>query len=307
MRDDKEGRRCYLRIKSIYKRKILTNKGGKGSIPKQNKTMKGDMIQEYRHKPKKALGQHFLTDHSIVRRIVSEAGITEGTHVLEVGPGHGILTKALLDVGAIVTAVEIDRDLIEPLQKRFGDSIRLIKKDILRLNWDDLDMPEGSAIVANLPFQITSPFIFKAIAYRHLFPNVTVMIQKEVAERIISGPGTKAYGILSLKAQYYYNTSYLFTVPPYVFSPAPKVESAVIKLEPRLDAPVLDNPQQFWNLVEISFRNRRKMLRVNLKSILPKEKVDILTETGPIELTRRGETLNEEEFLLLYSAVAALF
>jgi 16S rRNA (adenine1518-N6/adenine1519-N6)-dimethyltransferase len=241
-----------------------------------------------------------------VRNIVAKSGIETGTHVLEVGPGHGILTQALLEAGAIVTAVEIDRDLIEPLKKQFGDRIRLVNKDILRVKWEELDMPEGSAIVANLPYQITSPFIFKAIEYRRLFPSITVMIQKEVAERISAGPGTKAYGILSLKTQFYYNPEYLFTVGPEYFTPPPKVDSAVIRLNQRENVPVVSNPKQFWNMVELSFRNRRKMLRVNLLSFLPKDRLAILHEQGPIDLTRRGETLDEKEFIQLFIALTAM-
>ncbi len=258
---------------------------------------------EYTHKHKKALGQHFLHDKNIIKKIVRESGVTEGMNVLEVGPGEGVLTEELLQVGAKVTAVELDKDLIPILKDRFEDKIELINWDILRLKWEELGIPEGSAIVANLPYQITSPFIFKAITYRHLFPSITVMIQKEVAERIMAGPGTKAYGILSLKAQFYYKPQYLFTVPPHLFTPPPKVDSAVIKLVPREDQPQISNEKFFWHLVETSFRNRRKMLRVNLKSIIPNEKISQLQESGPIDLKRRGETLNEEEFLSLYSAI----
>lgn len=264
------------------------------------------MDKDNKPKHKKALGQHFLSDRNIVRKIVAEAGISPGMEVLEVGPGAGILTQALIEAGAIVTAVEIDRDLIEPLKKRFGDKIKLIHKDILRLKWDDLNLPEGSAIVANLPYQITSPFLFKAIEYRHLFSSITVMIQKEVAERISAGPGTKAYGILSLKTQFYYNPEYLFTIGPEFFTPPPKVDSAVIKLSLRANPPEVKNPKQFWNMVELSFRNRRKMLRVNLLSFLPKDKLAVLQEQGPIDLTRRGETLDEKEFLMLFDALTAM-
>ncbi len=261
---------------------------------------------DYNHKHKKALGQHFLHDKNIIRKIVRESKVTNGTEVLEVGPGEGVLTEELLSIGAKVTAVELDKDLVPILEQRFGDSIKLINWDILRLKWDELGIPEGSAIVANLPYQITSPFVFKAITYRNFFPNITIMIQKEVAERIMAGPGTKAYGILSLKTQFYYNPEYLFTVPPHLFTPPPKVDSAVIRLTPRENQPSIKNEKFFWHLVETSFRNRRKMLRVNLKSILSKEGIASLQESGPIDLTRRGETLNEEEFISLYTAILPL-
>ena len=261
-------------------------------------------MQEFRHK--KSLGQHFLKDQNIIDKIVEVAEIDESETVWEIGPGKGVLTEALLTKTKKLNCFEIDHTLYPILENKFGKKINLIKSDILRINWEDYFIDEKIKIVANLPYQITSPFLFEVAKHAPKFSRVIVMIQKEVAQRIAAKVGTKNYGILTLKMQYYFNPRYEFTVPPTVFVPPPKVDSAVISLIPRLDRPYVANEQRFWRVVEVALRNRRKMLRRNLRELVGKDKVELLSETCEIELTRRGETLTEAEFVSLYEQVEKL-
>jgi len=247
-------------------------------------------MKNFRHK--KSLGQHFLKDKNIVKKIADLAEIEENESIWEVGPGKGILTNELLLQKCNLTCFEIDESLYPILLEKFGNKIHLINKDIL--------------IVANLPYQITSPFLFRVTEHADYFKRVVVMIQKEVAERINAGVGTKDYGKLSLKMQFYFNVEYGFTVKPHLFFPPPKVDSAVIILTPRKDKPILKDEKYFWRIVEVAFQNRRKMLRRNLRMILSKEKIEELGASCNIELTRRGETLTEKDFIELYEAVSKL-
>ena len=261
-------------------------------------------MTEFHHK--KSLGQHFLKDKNIIRKIVDIADVQENEQVWEIGPGKGILTEELLNRNCILTCFEIDENLYPLLEEKFFNKIKLIKKDILKIDWEEMFPQEQVKIVANLPFQITSPFLFRVAKYAQHFSNVVVMIQKEVAQRINAKVGTKDYGILTLKMQYYFIPKYEFAVKPHLFSPSPKVDSAVISLTPRLDKPELENEKFFWHIVETAFRNRRKMLRRNLREIISKEKIEKLNECCPIDLSHRGETLNELEFIELYEAIKGL-
>ena len=262
------------------------------------------MVKEFKHK--KSLGQHFLKDQNIIRKIAEIAKIEKDENLWEIGPGKGVLTAELLKYSKNLTCFEIDSTLYPFLENRFGKKLNLIKADILRVDWDDYFCDEPIKIVANIPYQITSPFLFKVAKNRERFSSVIVMIQKEVAERIAAKVGTKSYGILSLKMQYYFNPKYEFTVKPEVFNPPPKVDSAVISLIPRLDRPYVEDEQYFWRVVEVALRNRRKMLRRNLRELIGKEKVEILAETCEIDLMRRGETLVEAEFVSLFKQVYKL-
>jgi 16S rRNA (adenine1518-N6/adenine1519-N6)-dimethyltransferase len=255
---------------------------------------------------KKKFGQHFLTDKNLVKKIVSSAHLTAESKVWEIGPGKGILTEELLNKISNLTVFEIDKELYPILENKFGDKIILVKKDILRINWTHYFEKENITIVANLPYQITSPFLFTVAKFSEKFNNIVVMIQKEVAERIISGVGTKNYGILSLKMQHYFNVEFLFKVDKKMFFPQPKIDSAVIKLTPKDNRIYLENEKLYWKIVENSFRNRRKMLRKNLQNIVEKDKLNYVEEKSGIQLTRRGETLNAKDFFNLYSAINSL-
>ncbi|MCK4655054.1 MAG: ribosomal RNA small subunit methyltransferase A [Candidatus Cloacimonetes bacterium] len=248
---------------------------------------------------KKRLGQHFLKDKNIVRKIVNIADIQSDDFVWEIGPGKGILTEELLNHSCKLTCFEIDEKLYPIIEEKFSNRINLIKQDILKADWQRF-FPENKVnIVANLPYQITTPFLFKVAENADKFSKVVIMIQREVAQRINAKVGTKNYGVLSLKMQFYFTVSYEFTVKPHLFYPPPKVDSAVISLIPRKDKPVIDNEKLFWNIIESSFRNRRKMLRNNLKVLISSERIDKLN----FDLTKRGESLSEQDFLELYNEV----
>lgn len=261
------------------------------------------MTKQFYHK--KSLGQHFLKDVNIVRKIVVLADVQPGDGVWEIGPGKGILTRELLSAGAALTCFEIDDSLYPHLESTFGDAITLVKKDVLKADWMKY-FPAGTLkIVANLPYQITSPFLFRVAQYAAHFSAVVVMIQREVAQRIAAQCNTKEYGPLSLKMQYYFDVSYGFTVKPHLFFPPPKVDSAVIALTPRLHKPDVGDEQFFWRVVETAFSNRRKMLRRNFRAMTSVEMLEEVQQNTGIQLTRRGETLNETEYVILARELAS--
>ncbi|MCD4817471.1 MAG: 16S rRNA (adenine(1518)-N(6)/adenine(1519)-N(6))-dimethyltransferase RsmA [Candidatus Cloacimonetes bacterium] len=251
---------------------------------------------------KKSLGQHFLKDKNIVKKIVRVAEVDENESVWEIGPGKGILTEELLETNCNLTCFEIDEELYPILEDRFGNKIKLIKQDVLKANWKNLVSNEKIKIVANLPYQITSPILFKIIEFSDSFSKITIMIQKEVAERIKSSPNTKQYGALSLKMQFHFDIKYEFTVRPQNFSPPPKVDSAVISLIPRKDKPNLENKSSFWQIVNVAFQNRRKMLRRNFRNLLNPEKIVLLQEKSGINLSKRAENLTENDFIQIYKS-----
>ena len=255
---------------------------------------------------KKSLGQHFLKDKNIIRKIVDIAEIQSNEHVWEIGPGKGILTEELVKREVKPTCFEIDNTLYDHLEYRFRKDINLIKQDILKADWKKYLPDKKVKIVANLPYQITSPFLFEVSRFAEHFSKVVVMIQKEVARRINATIGTKDYGILSLKMQFYFDVKYEFTVKPHLFKPPPKVDSAVISMIPRADKPEIENEKYFWRIVETAFRNRRKMLRRNLRELISVEQIEYLQNSSGIDLARRGETLTEEEFVQLYESMKSL-
>ena len=275
------------------------------------------------YRPKKQFGQHFLNNVEILHKIVEFAELKDNDIVWEIGPGFGNLTDLLLTNNIYLTIFEIDNDLIPVLQEKYnrysprkeqpshrnqsdsfskceiihGDFIKLIDKYIRGKSSQDL---REIKIVTNLPYQISSPFLFKITENHEIFSSVVVMLQDEVARRVCGAAGTKEYGVLSLKIQYYFDVTYLFKVNRDNFSPPPKVESAVIKLIPRADKPAIENIDFFWKIIEKCFSQKRKTLRNNLRNMI--ENI-IDTRDCPIDLNRRGETLNEEEFISLYSYI----
>jgi 16S rRNA (adenine1518-N6/adenine1519-N6)-dimethyltransferase len=259
-------------------------------------------MNDFHHK--KSLGQHFLTDKNIVQKIVRIADVNSENYVWEVGPGKGILTEELIETGCKLTAFEIDEKLYPILEEEFSGKINLVKQDVLKANWNEFFPKDKVTITANLPYQITSPFLFKVASFADKFAKIVIMVQKEVAQRINASVGTKDYSILSIKMQYYFDVSYEFTVKPHLFFPRPKVDSAVIKLIPRTNKPTIEDEKFFWRIVEVAFRNRRKMLRNNLKEILNSDQIVKLSEE--FEITRRGETLTEIEFVELYDLVSRI-
>ena len=253
-------------------------------------------------KAKKALGQHFLQDLNIAEKIAStidEANLPEEAKqwgqlpVVEVGPGMGVLSQFLIKTGREVKAVELDTESVEFLKKVFPH-LDVVEGDFLRMNLDEL-FPGEFTLIGNYPYNISSQIFFKVLDYREKIPVVAGMLQKEVAERICSKPGSKVYGILSVLLQAWYDCEYLFDVPPGVFSPPPKVTSGVIRLTRNSRKELGCDEKLFKNIVKTSFGQRRKTLRNSLAGIIPPGS-PLLQD--PI-LALRPERLSVEDFIRL--------
>ncbi|WP_423126279.1 16S rRNA (adenine(1518)-N(6)/adenine(1519)-N(6))-dimethyltransferase RsmA [Gaoshiqia sp. Z1-71] len=223
---------------------------------------------------KKNLGQHFLKDKNIAQKIVDSLQANQTPDVLEVGPGMGVLTQFLLKKSAYrTTVVEIDNESVVYLKEHFpelGD--RILSKDFLKLKLSDY-FPGQFALIGNFPYNISSQIFFKLLEYKDLIPESVGMIQKEVAERLSAGPGSKTYGILSVFLQAYYRIEYLFTVPEHVFIPPPKVKSAVIRLVRNQREKLDCDEALFFKIVKTAFNQRRKTMRNSLKSFLTDEEL----------------------------------
>lgn len=253
--------------------------------------------------PKKRFGQHFLKDRNIIRKIIDGAGLKEDDVVLEVGPGLGDMTALLSQRGKRVIAIELDRELYSLLAEKFeGDKkVELISADILRFDVRGLFEKIGGKfkVVANLPYNISTPVLFKFLEDKDCISSMTLMFQKEVADRLVALPGTKDYGVLSVFAQLYTAPSLLFKVPPYAFMPPPAVDSAVVRLEVLAEPSVkADNEKLMLKVVKAAFGQRRKTLLNALSSGLKmsKEDVEAALERAGIDNSRRGETLTLSEF-----------
>jgi 16S rRNA (adenine1518-N6/adenine1519-N6)-dimethyltransferase len=246
---------------------------------------------------KKRFGQHFLTNRSILQRIVQLAHLSPEDTVVEIGPGKGTLTTALASAARRVIAIEIDRDLIPGLRSTVPSNVEILEGDALKI-----DLPrEPFHIVSNLPYNIATPLFKRFIEHRSRIGAVTVMIQKEVAERLTAKPRTKAYGPLSVLIQYYANVTYGFTVPPGAFTPAPKVDSAVIRVEWKPDA---RDATAFTDFVHEAFSSRRKTLANNLLSMfgsLGRDEIIRRLEQSGIAANARPEELFVIEFLRVYN------
>ena len=246
-------------------------------------------------KPKKFLGQHFLKDMDIARRIAETMIGYAGVPILEIGPGTGVLTRFLLAAGHDLTVVEIDRESVAYLRAHSPElDNRILEEDFLKLRLDKT-FPGRFCVIGNYPYNISSQIFFKVFDYKDLIPCCSGMIQKEVAERMASGPGNKNYGILSVLMQAWYDIEYLFTVPEHVFEPPPKVKSAVIRMTRNKVTDLGCSEQLFKQIVKTSFNQRRKTLRNSLKPILGKE---CPLYESPI-FDKRPEQLSVDQFISL--------
>ncbi|GAA0086035.1 16S rRNA (adenine(1518)-N(6)/adenine(1519)-N(6))-dimethyltransferase RsmA [Clostridium sp. MB05] len=260
-----------------------------------------ELVKKYNFKFSKSLGQNFLIDDSVPRDIVLGAEVDENDLVIEIGPGVGTLTAQLLNKAKKVVAIELDNDLIPILNQEIGDNPKftLIHSDALKVNFNDIIGNEESVkLVANLPYYVTTPIIVKLLKESYNFKSLTIMIQKEVAERMNAEPGNKDYGALSLLVQYYCNTKIIRKVSPQCFIPRPKVDSIVIRLDKLQEPKVkLDNEKLFFDIIRSSFNMRRKTLWNGVKNIgLSKEKLELAFNNADIDPKRRGETLTIQEF-----------
>lgn len=257
-------------------------------------------------KAKKALGQHFLTDLNVAKRIsltISPEQLPQNAKqwgslpVLEVGPGMGVLSNFLLQENRTVKAVEIDSESVEFLNKVYPD-LNVIEGDFLKMNLSEIFNGEF-ALIGNYPYNISSQIFFKVLDYKEYIPVVAGMLQKEVAERICCKPGSKTYGILSVLLQAWYDCEYLFNVPPGVFAPPPKVMSGVIRLTRNSRTELGCDEKLFRTVVKTSFGQRRKTLRNSLSGLIP-EGNPLLSD--PI-LKERPERLSVEQFIFITKSI----
>ena len=258
---------------------------------------------------KKHLGQHFLKDERIAKDIADSLSHEGYDHVLEIGPGMGILTKHLLRAKSKVTVMELDAESVEYLHHDFKSNhiklntspewFQIIAGDFLKQDLTKIFQENQFAIIGNYPYNIYSQIVFKAIEYREYIPEFSGMFQKEVAQRIAAKEGSKIYGILSVLAQAFYDAEYLFTVPASVFNPPPKVESGVIRLVRKKDYSLPVDEKLFFRVVKTAFNQRRKMIRSSLKSF---NLSDSLKEDTIFAM--RPEQLTVDQFVELTQKIA---
>ena len=261
-------------------------------------------------KMSKKLGQNFLIKRGIVDEIVHAAELTPGEPVLEVGPGIGTLTQGLAQSGADVTAIELDRRLLEVLDTTLAsyDNVRIVHGDVLKLDVPTIMNHKPFKVVANLPYYITTPIIMSLLESKLPIERLVVMVQKEVALRMVAKPGTKDYGALSVAVQYYTEPDIVLDVPPKSFLPAPAVTSSVIRCVLR-DKPPVDviDEKLFFRVVKAGFAQRRKTFSNTMKTTgLSKDRIEELLEKANIDGQRRGETFTLQEFADIANAWASL-
>ena len=261
-------------------------------------------------KMSKKLGQNFLIKRGIVDEIVHAAELTLGEPVLEVGPGIGTLTQGLAQSGADVTAIELDRRLLEVLDTTLAsyDNVRIVHGDVLKLDVPSIMNHKPFKVVANLPYYITTPIIMSLLESKLPIERLVVMVQKEVALRMVAKPGTKDYGALSVAVQYYTEPDIVLDVPPKSFLPAPAVTSSVIRCVLR-DKPPVDviDEKLFFRVVKAGFAQRRKTFANTMKTTgLSKDRIEELLAKANIDGQRRGETFTLQEFADVANAWASL-
>lgn len=267
-----------------------------------------EILEKYNFSFQKSLGQNFIIDVNILKNMIQYAGISNTSRVIEIGPGIGALTEQLALHAKKVVAIEIDHRLINILKETLCDyeNIRFIHQDVLKMDLktemkQTFTKEQDIHIVANLPYYITTPILMKLLTDRLPIHHLTLMMQKEVADRIIAQPNSKEYGSLSIAVQYYTEPKIVMTVPKNVFMPKPKVQSAVLKMKVRKEPPVqVIDEDTFFTIVRASFAHRRKTLRNNLihffKNHISPQTIDQVLKHVNIDGLRRGETLTIEEF-----------
>jgi 16S rRNA (adenine1518-N6/adenine1519-N6)-dimethyltransferase len=256
---------------------------------------------EYKHTEiaaKKNLGQNFLLDRNITKKIAAASGAGEKDNILEIGPGFGALTREIAERSPAFTVVEKDPALAAFIRNEYPQ-LRVIEADFLRTDLSQLAEEKPLNVLGNIPYSITSPILFKLLDNRRYIVSATLMMQQEVAERIVAGPGTKEYGILAVQLQAFCDITYLFKVGRKVFRPRPKVDSAVIRIEPKAEDPITD-ADGFRRFVRIAFHQRRKTLLNNLRGTYDTVNV----EPGILQL--RAEALPVAELLKLYAMLKPL-
>ena len=274
------------------------------------------VLQKYNFHFQKKFGQNFLIDTHVLERIISEAGVTENDFVVEIGPGIGTMTQYLCEAAGAVAAVEIDKNLIPILHDTLSeyDNVEIINEDILKVDIAALAEEKNGGkpikVVANLPYYITTPIIMGLFESHVPIESITVMVQKEVADRMQAGPGKKDYGALSLAVQYYSHPEIVVNVPPSCFMPQPKVGSSVISLK-RYEKPVVEveDEKLMFKIIRASFNQRRKTLANGLNNFggmgLTKEQIQQSIEALGVPVNVRGEALSLEQFAQLSNIIGA--
>ncbi|MBK8467243.1 MAG: ribosomal RNA small subunit methyltransferase A [Chloracidobacterium sp.] len=254
---------------------------------------------------KKSLGQNFLRDQTIIKRIIDALDLGHDETVIEIGPGQGALTEQLFIDEAKVIAIEFDRDMISLLHERFGSlhNFHLINEDALNVDFSDVlkanAVDAKAKLIANLPYNISTPILQRLMDQRHLFSSLVLMFQREVVERITAKAGGKERGFLSVMVENTFNTEYLFDVPPQAFQPVPKVWSAVVRLTPK--SSLIADEALFRQIISFCFLQKRKTILNNLKTRFPNAAVFL--EQCEIDGMRRAETLTLCEWVKLVSAI----
>lgn len=275
-----------------------------------------EILHKYGFKLSKSLGQNFLIDGNIIDNICTKAEITKKDYVLEIGPGIGTLTQELCERAGKVIAIELDKNLLPILDETLAgyDNVEIVQGDVLRIDLHSLfkdKLPEGKVkVVANLPYYITTPIVMRLLEERLNIDRIVVMVQKEVALRMIASPGNKSYGSLSVAVQYYSDANIIVNVPSSVFIPRPNVDSAVIMLkvydEPKVE---VKDEKLLFKVVKGAFGTRRKTLlnALSLSNLdMTKDEVKEVLTTCNIDPVRRGETLSIEEFAILADYIEGL-
>ncbi|MFC3609433.1 16S rRNA (adenine(1518)-N(6)/adenine(1519)-N(6))-dimethyltransferase RsmA [Stutzerimonas tarimensis] len=263
------------------------------------------MSELYQHRARKRFGQNFLHDAGVIHRILRAIHAREDEHLVEIGPGQGAITEGLLGSGARLDVIELDHDLVPLLRTRFSQAPRfaLHQGDALKFDFAQLaEAPRSLRIVGNLPYNISTPLIFHLLAHAPLIRDMHFMLQKEVVERMAASPGGGDWGRLSIMVQYHCQVEHLFNVGPGAFNPAPKVDSAIVRLTPHATAPhIAKDPLQLERIVREAFNQRRKTLRNTLKGLLDHEAIEAAGVDGGL----RPEQLDLAAFVRLADQLAA--
>ena len=270
-----------------------------------SRTETAALLEQAGLSPKRKFGQNFVVDSNITDKIARLSGVASGDAVLEIGPGLGALTESLLALGAQVTALEIDGDLVGVLRARPELSeVRIVEGDALRAAFDDVTPADKGPwmVVANLPYNVATPLVLRILEEAPQVTRLLVMVQAEVGERMAAGPGEDAYGAVSVRVRYHALAKVVGKVPPTVFVPRPKVDSALVLIERRASPAVpaeVATEEEIFRIVRASFAQRRKMLRRSLAALVPADAFD-RTEISP---TARPEELDVADFAALAAAV----
>ncbi len=257
-----------------------------------------EQLRALEARARKRFGQHFLDDADVVARIVRGARLQPGDRVVEIGPGLGVLTRALLDAGVQLTAVELDRDLAAHLRTAFP-GLHLVEADATKVDWAELVEP-GAKVVANLPYNVGTTVVMQLLRSGR-FASLTVMLQREVVDRLMAAPSTRAYGALTVQAALWARPVFVAAVPPAAFYPRPKVQSAVVRLDVWEDAPRTGgmDPLLVDRVIRGAFAQRRKTLVNSLSSLYPKEDVARALDRLGLDRRVRAEALTVEQLVAL--------